>query len=333
MKPERWARLGELFHAALDRQPGERAEFLREACGGDESLRREVEALLARHAEVPDFLASPALEAEAQALAGELAAARVPYAASPLPPAIPTGPPSYRPSGQPRPPWWMYALTALFLLDWLLRSYALFLGPRGFDFTRRREEGRWLVAAVAPDSASERAGLRAGDILAAIDGQPLGSPSAWRAIGPNLETGRTYRFDIERGGGRRHGRGSAREGDGWDAVHLQIDGHLLRRLLLEDERVGPLAQDDVVPLRVGEVQVEDFIPLHSDVRRLEPEGTAEVPEDGDPVAVQAIVEDGAARLEIVEDARLLGEGRRRRDPHARPDETPRSSLHGSRSWY
>jgi len=230
LKPERWARLGELFHAALDRQPGERAEFLREACGGDESLRREVEALLARHAEVPDFLASPALEAEAQALAGELAAARVPYAASPLPPAIPTGPPSYRPSGQPRPPWWMYALTALFLLDWLLRSYALFLGPRGFDFTRRWEEGRWLVAAVVPDSASERAGFRAGDILVAIDGQALSSPSAWRAIGPNLETGRTYRFDIERGGGRlqvAYTMERARVGSRWMFAVWEAEGFLL----------------------------------------------------------------------------------------------------------
>ena len=230
MKPERWARLGELFHEALEREPGGRVEFLREACAGDESLRREVEALLARHAEAADFLASPALEVEAQALAGELAAVPAPPAGSASQPPIATGPPSRRLSRRSRPPWWMYALAALFLCDWLLRSHALFLGPRGFDFTRRWEEGRWLVAAVPPESASERAGFRAGDILVALDGRPLESPSDWRVISPNLETGRTYRFDIARGEGRlevAYTMERARVGSRWIFAVWEAEGFLL----------------------------------------------------------------------------------------------------------
>jgi hypothetical protein len=46
MKPERWQQLDKLFHSALRLEPDERTAFLAEACAGDESLRRRVEALL-----------------------------------------------------------------------------------------------------------------------------------------------------------------------------------------------------------------------------------------------------------------------------------------------
>src|SRR5271167_2460221 len=45
---ERWRRLEELYHAALEREPEARAAFLAGGCGGDEDLRREVESLLAQ---------------------------------------------------------------------------------------------------------------------------------------------------------------------------------------------------------------------------------------------------------------------------------------------
>jgi serine/threonine-protein kinase len=47
MQADRWQQIDELFHAASSRAPDERAAFLAEACGADESLRREVESLLA----------------------------------------------------------------------------------------------------------------------------------------------------------------------------------------------------------------------------------------------------------------------------------------------
>jgi Tol biopolymer transport system component/predicted Ser/Thr protein kinase len=52
MSPENWKRVEELYHAALERPPEERAPFLADACRGDEPVRREVESLL-RHAQ-PD---------------------------------------------------------------------------------------------------------------------------------------------------------------------------------------------------------------------------------------------------------------------------------------
>ena len=49
MDPERWRRVGELFHRALEHDAGDRARFLDGACGGDPELRAEIESLLAHH--------------------------------------------------------------------------------------------------------------------------------------------------------------------------------------------------------------------------------------------------------------------------------------------
>jgi RNA polymerase sigma-70 factor, ECF subfamily len=45
MTPERWQRINQLFHAALEREPKQRQAFLAEACTSDEALAHEVESL------------------------------------------------------------------------------------------------------------------------------------------------------------------------------------------------------------------------------------------------------------------------------------------------
>lgn len=60
MTPERWKQVDELFHSALERDGVERADFLREACVGDEVLRRDVEKLIAAHEKEGSFIDSPA---------------------------------------------------------------------------------------------------------------------------------------------------------------------------------------------------------------------------------------------------------------------------------
>src|SRR5580658_5791379 len=49
--PEPFQRIEDLYHAARERVPPERADFLAGACGADSELRREVESLLADDAE------------------------------------------------------------------------------------------------------------------------------------------------------------------------------------------------------------------------------------------------------------------------------------------
>ena len=46
MDPKRWKQVDDVLQSALDRAPEQRDAFLREACGGDEALEREVRSLL-----------------------------------------------------------------------------------------------------------------------------------------------------------------------------------------------------------------------------------------------------------------------------------------------
>src|SRR5918911_1583926 len=71
MRPERWQQISTVFQAALARGPAERAAFLREACADDDSLRREVEALLSSYGRADDFIEQPAAEVAARLGAGE----------------------------------------------------------------------------------------------------------------------------------------------------------------------------------------------------------------------------------------------------------------------
>jgi hypothetical protein len=54
MTPERYQRVIDLFHAALERAPEARPAFLAQACSGDIELRQDVEAMLAADAKRGD---------------------------------------------------------------------------------------------------------------------------------------------------------------------------------------------------------------------------------------------------------------------------------------
>jgi eukaryotic-like serine/threonine-protein kinase len=54
--PEKWDQVKELFTLALERDPEERSVFLREACGGDDALRAEIESLLSSFDGAATFL-------------------------------------------------------------------------------------------------------------------------------------------------------------------------------------------------------------------------------------------------------------------------------------
>ncbi len=70
MDPERWRKIEQLYHSALKHEPDQRSAFLKQACAGDEALRREVESLLANEGEAESFIEAPALEVAAKGLAG-----------------------------------------------------------------------------------------------------------------------------------------------------------------------------------------------------------------------------------------------------------------------
>jgi serine/threonine protein kinase/Tol biopolymer transport system component len=69
VEAERWHQIERLYHSALELEPGRRAAFLEQACAGDQALRDEVESLLASSEEDESYLAAPALQVVAKALA------------------------------------------------------------------------------------------------------------------------------------------------------------------------------------------------------------------------------------------------------------------------
>jgi len=67
----RWQKVEQLFHAALEREPGARDAFLADACNGDDDLRREVETLVAADNRETPFMTSPAMDVAARELSRE----------------------------------------------------------------------------------------------------------------------------------------------------------------------------------------------------------------------------------------------------------------------
>src|SRR5215471_12753138 len=79
MTPERFRRVDQLVSLALERPANERAEFLREACAGEEDLRIQVESLLASQDNEDSFLAAAPGRLAAQLLAESTSLAVDPF--------------------------------------------------------------------------------------------------------------------------------------------------------------------------------------------------------------------------------------------------------------
>ena len=71
MEPGRWVRITDIYHATIARPPEERASFLGEECHGDESLRKQVEAMVKSHERSGNFIESPAFAVAPELLIDE----------------------------------------------------------------------------------------------------------------------------------------------------------------------------------------------------------------------------------------------------------------------
>ncbi len=71
MTPERFQQISQLYHAALEREPEQRAAFLQQSCGRDRKLRREVELLLVDGKSAESLLLSKAMKEAARRLSDE----------------------------------------------------------------------------------------------------------------------------------------------------------------------------------------------------------------------------------------------------------------------
>jgi serine/threonine-protein kinase len=71
MEPWRWGRITDIYHATIARPPEERALFIGDECHGDESLRKQVEAMVKSHERSGNFIESPAFAVAPELLIDE----------------------------------------------------------------------------------------------------------------------------------------------------------------------------------------------------------------------------------------------------------------------
>ena len=76
MATERWEKIEQLYHSALEQESSQRRSFISQACGGDESLEREILSLIDQEESTANFLEEPALEVAAKVLASSEPLAR-----------------------------------------------------------------------------------------------------------------------------------------------------------------------------------------------------------------------------------------------------------------
>jgi len=140
MTPDRWRQIEDLYQRALDIEENQRGQFLRDACGGDDSLRREVESLIFQTAR-DGFPSAPPVHR----VSDPSITAATPH--SPV-----------------RPPWWMFILASSFVLTFLLILYLVIWGSSELKgIVARFEGGAMVIGSVEPDSEAANGGLRAGD--------------------------------------------------------------------------------------------------------------------------------------------------------------------------
>jgi serine/threonine protein kinase len=60
MNAERWERINQIYHNALEIDSARRTDFLKAACDGDDVLLQELQSLLSSHAQAGAFIEQPA---------------------------------------------------------------------------------------------------------------------------------------------------------------------------------------------------------------------------------------------------------------------------------
>lgn len=94
----------------------------------------------------------------------------------------------------------MYGLAASFLAYSFLLLYVQFWGPEMAGINTRYHGGKMVLTEVLPGGVSDRAGLKIGDHIVSIDGQPVHNLLDWIGVRTNFAVGKKYRVQLLRGG-------------------------------------------------------------------------------------------------------------------------------------
>ena len=100
-----------------------------------------------------------------------------------------------------RRPWWAWLLAASFLTTFAVGIYGSLMGPEPIGGAiSDATEGGALVEWVSPGLPLENAGVRAGDVVAAVNGQALRSGHDWGEMAWQFEPGKPFVLTVDRAG-------------------------------------------------------------------------------------------------------------------------------------
>ena len=101
-----------------------------------------------------------------------------------------------------RAPGWMYFIAGIFITYYVVMCYSELYEPRRIGIDCEFKDGTMAITSVVQRSPAARAGIQAGDRLLAIDESGIRDWEDWRRFVATVETGRDYRFELERAGQR-----------------------------------------------------------------------------------------------------------------------------------
>ena len=96
-----------------------------------------------------------------------------------------------------RAPWWMYLIAVVYVLTFLFNARQEASGPANAGWVPSWPTLK--VAGIVPGAPIEKAGLRAGDVLEAVDGQPLYGMPDWFVARAHFERDLPIELQIRRG--------------------------------------------------------------------------------------------------------------------------------------
>lgn len=98
-----------------------------------------------------------------------------------------------------RKPWWAWLLAASFLIWFAFGFYTSLMGVGGPGAAAAdAPSGGTLIEEVVPGKPMEKAGVRAGDIVVAVDGQAIRSGHDWGEMAWQFEPGKPFVLTVER---------------------------------------------------------------------------------------------------------------------------------------
>src|SRR5688572_7108707 len=97
-----------------------------------------------------------------------------------------------------RMPPWLYLAAATFLAYYAVLVYSERYQPGETGLRCDFSQGTMRIRAVSSNSPASRAGIKAGDVLLAVDERRIQTWEDWRHYRATRETGRNYLFKIER---------------------------------------------------------------------------------------------------------------------------------------